>query len=436
MMLFNSYNFIFYFFIPVLGIFYFLSFIIKNNAYRLKLYFLIIISIMFYMQWDIIHLILLLGTIVTNYFFVKYLLKKNRYLFFFIILSNLIPLFYFKYSTFLHINSDSLILPLAISFYTFQQIMFIIDVYKKRVKLDTFSHYLFFVLFFPQLIAGPIVHYNTLINQIKINRVFDTYNITKLKAGMVLFSIGLFSKVVIADNLVLADYNSWSDLFSYSFMIYFDFSGYASMAIGLALMFGIVLPINFNSPYKAQNLIDFWRRWHITLSNFLKNYIYISLGGNRYGLKIQIMALMTTMVVGGIWHGAGWNFLFWGAFHGLGLVILHLFKNFKIHILLGIFCTFLYVSLLWVFFLSKDLDSALLLYKILFSSQGFHEYNYWLIAIGFIVWVMPNATQIINLDKNDFGIKGWYGYMAGILFFVSLKVMAETPSINFVYFNF
>ena len=435
-MLFNSYNFIFYFLIPVLGIFYIVANIQKSSLYTIKLYFLIIVSLIFYSQWDIIHLILLVGSIVTNYFFVKYILSKNRYLFFFIILINLIPLFYFKYSTSLDLTSESLVLPLAISFYTFQQIMFIVDAYKEKVKIDTFSHYLFFVLFFPQLIAGPIIHYTTLINQIKIDRVFDTYNTTKLQAGLVLFSIGLFSKVVIADNLVVDEYNSWSDLFSYSFMIYFDFSGYASMAIGLALMFGIVLPINFNSPYKAKNLIEFWRRWHITLSTFLKDYIYIPLGGNRYGLKIQIIALMTTMVVGGIWHGAGWNFLFWGAFHGLGLVILHLFKNYEIPSIFGVICTFLYVSLLWVFFFTPDLSSALALYKILFSLEGLQEHNYWLVVVGFLVWVMPNATQIISLDKNDFALKPWHGYMAGFLFFVSLKMMAETPALNFVYFNF
>jgi len=435
-MLFNSYNFIFYFLIPVLGIFYIVGTRSKSSTYNIKLYFLILVSILFYMQWDIIHLLLLIGSIVTNYLFVKYFLKKNKLLLLGIIVLNLLPLLYFKYSTTLDITSHSLVLPLAISFYTFQQIMFIIDAYKKKLEVESFSHYLFFVLFFPQLIAGPIVHYNTLMDQIKTDRVFDTYNSTKLKAGIVLFSIGLFSKIVIADNLVLSEYNSWSDLFSYSFMIYFDFSGYASMAIGLALMFGIVLPINFNSPYKARNLIDFWRRWHITLSSFLRDYIYIPLGGNRYGLSIQMMALMSTMVIGGIWHGAGWSFLLWGAFHGLGLALLHLFKNIKLPFLLAVLVTFIYVSLLWVFFLSEDLDAALALFKILFSFEGFKEYNYWLLAVGFIVWIMPNATQIIALQKNDFGLKSWHGYLAGILFFVSLKMMAETPSLNFVYFNF
>jgi len=142
------------------------------------------------------------------------------------------------------------------------------------------------------------------------------------------------------------------------------------------------------------------------------------------------------MVIGGVWHGAGWSFLLWGAFHGLGLALLHLFKNIKLPFLLAVLVTFIYVSLLWVFFLSEDLDAALALFKILFSFEGFKEYNYWLLAVGFIVWIMPNATQIIALQKNDFGLKSWHGYLAGILFFVSLKMMAETPSLNFVYFNF
>ena len=441
-MLFNSYSFLFYFLIPVLGIFYFISNKITLDTYKVKLWFIITVSILFYAQWDSIHLFLLLGSIVINYYFVKFILKKSIVNLFVIIILNLLPLLYFKYSNFLEFSNHSLVLPLAISFFTFQQIMFIVDTYKGKVKLDTFSEYMFFVLFFPQLIAGPIVHYNDMIGQVKNgafkNNKIDNNSSNKLQAGFILFTIGLFSKVVIADNLVLESYNSWSDLFSYSFMIYFDFSGYASMAIGLALMFGIVLPINFNSPYKARNLIDFWRRWHITLSNFLKDHVYIPLGGNRYGLKIQVLALIATMVIGGIWHGAGWNFLIWGAFHGLGLALLHLVKGVKLPTIVSVILTFIYVSLLWVLFFSKDFSSAMELYKILFSvdGAGFVEFNYWLIFVGLIVWVMPNATQIIDLKKDDFQIKSWYSYVAGAMMFVSLKMMAQTPSMNFVYFNF
>ncbi|MEA2019426.1 MAG: MBOAT family O-acyltransferase [Campylobacterota bacterium] len=383
-------------------------------------------------------------SILINYIFACFKQTYTKLQLFMIVCLNLFPLIHYKYSTSLSISEHSLVLPLAISFFTFQQIAFQVDLYRGKIyilditknKKSFFRDYLFFVLFFPQLIAGPIVHFNELISQIK-NKSKFSINSSYLSAGTMLFSIGLFSKVVIADNLALDSHNSWSDLFSYSFMIYFDFSGYASMAIGLALMFGVILPINFNSPYKANNLIDFWRRWHITLSTFLKDHIYIPLGGNKFGLKKQTIALMATMVIGGIWHGSGITFILWGAFHGLGLVFLNLIKDFKnIPKVLGVIFTFLYVSLLWVLFFSSDFKSAVELYKVLFSADGFSEFNYWLIVVALLVWFLPNSTQVVDLKQNNFNLKPWYGYVTGILMFISLKFMAETPSMSFVYFNF
>ena len=348
---------------------------------------------------------------------------------------NILLLGYFKYSSFLNLNNDSMVLPLAISFFTFQQIAYLVDIYRGKIVLESFDRYLFFVMFFPQLIAGPIVHYNDIMRQVNQNSLAN-FNSTKFNAGIILFSMGLFSKVVLADNLIKENYESWSDIFSYSFMIYFDFSGYANMAIGLALMFGIVLPINFNSPYKARNLIEFWRRWHITLSNFLKEHIYIPLGGNKFGKKQQIIALMTTMIIGGIWHGAGWNFLLWGAMHGIGLVIVHSF-NIKFFRFFSIFLTFLYVSLLWVLFFSSNIDEAFKTYKILFEFKEFNRLDtIWLLGCAIIIWIMPNSMEIIDMKRRDFGIKNWYAYFSAILFFISLKVMMESPSISFVYFNF
>jgi D-alanyl-lipoteichoic acid acyltransferase DltB (MBOAT superfamily) len=359
-MLFNTYSFIFYFLIPVIITYYGLIYLLTDKI-KFKLSFLITVSIIFYAQWDIIHLLILLCSIFINFNFVKYILKQNKINLFMLIILNILPLIYFKYSGFLNLTNDSIVLPLAISFFTFQQIAYGVDVYRvRRIKIrggtkinsDTsLIEYMFFVLFFPQLIAGPIVHYNEMMQQID-KQWANKINFDSLKAGIVLFCFGLFSKVVIADSLIKSSYDSWADLFFYSFMIYFDFSGYASMAIGLALMFGIILPINFNSPYKARNLIDFWRRWHITLSNFLKDHIYIPLGGNRSGVKIQIIALMSTMIIGGIWHGAGWNFLFWGAGHGIGLVMLHLWRI-QLPKIIAIGFTFLYISLLWVLFFSS-----------------------------------------------------------------------------------
>jgi D-alanyl-lipoteichoic acid acyltransferase DltB (MBOAT superfamily) len=430
-MLFNSYEFIFWFLVPVGSLFFFVP-------QRLKLHYLSLASIVFYAQWSVWHLTLLLGSVAINYLYVLSIEKKQgkKLYLFGIILLNLIPLIYYKYSNFLTLHDSSIVLPLAISFFTFQQIAFVVDIYRGRIKLVKFSEYSFFILFFPQLIAGPIVHYNEMITQVR-DGVLDSFSSAKFKAGITLFSIGLFSKVVLADNLIQSSYESWGNLFSYSFMIYFDFSGYANMAIGLALIFGISLPINFNSPYKSRNLVDFWRRWHITLSSFLKDHIYIPLGGNRFGKKREIIAILVTMLIGGIWHGAGWNFMLWGLMHGFGIVVLHLI-NIKLPKPLSIFLTFLYVSLLWVLFLSGDMGEAIGIYKELFSFESFRIQLYdgvFLLFCAWIVWFVPNSTEIIKLD-GEYKLKWWHGYLSGALLFISLKFMAVEPSTSFVYFNF
>ena len=454
-MLFNSYAFIFYFLIPVV-----LFYRLVPNTFRV--WYLIFVSIIFYAQWDLVHLFILSGSIVVNYLF-AYKISLTRlkpsvpslesvYLLFLVIGLDIGLLGYFKYSAFLNLSDGSMVLPLAISFFTFQQIAYVVDIYRGKIVLESFDRYLFFVMFFPQLVAGPIVHYNAMMRQVDQKRLVG-FDSSKFNAGVVLFSIGLFSKVVLADSLIKESYQSWSDIFSYSFMIYFDFSGYANMAIGLALLFGIVLPINFNSPYKARNLMEFWRRWHITLSDFLKEHIYIPLGGSRFGKRRQVMALMSTMVIGGVWHGAGWNFLLWGAMHGVGLVVVHMFgtDGFSLVVFgakasdsiifkfLGVVFTFLYVSLLWVLFFSANIEEAFKIYKILFGFNGFGLESFealWLLGCAIIIWVMPNSMQIIDVKRRDFGIKRYYAYMSAVLLFISLKVMMESPSISFVYFNF
>lgn len=429
-MLFNSYQFIFLFLLPLLAVAYY-----TPSRYILALF--ILSSIVFYAQWDLLHLSLLVSSILLNYTLSHYLSGSyKKPILFIAIVLNLTPLIFFKYSIFLTISNHSFVLPLAISFYTFGQITFLVDVYRKKISAATFGDYLFFTLFFPHLIAGPIIHYNDIISQVKQGYLanFDT---AKLKAGLFFFSVGLFSKVVLADSLIKEHYLNWLDILSYSFMIYFDFSGYANMAIGLALMFGIVLPINFNSPYKARNIIDFWRRWHITLSNFLRDHIYIPLGGSKKGISNQIFALLLTMTIGGIWHGAGWQFLLWGFMHGAALAFVHII-NFKLPKPISVILTFTYVTLLWVLFFSPSLSEALMLYKSLFSFEAFivqKEQLYLLLLCAFIVWVLPNTSQLISLDGNIV-VKDYYAYIAGVLFFISLKFMALIPASTFVYFNF
>ncbi len=451
-MLFNSYAFIFLFLIPVIALFFLLK-----PAYRLG--FLILASAVFYGQWSTAHLGLLLASIIVNYMSALVMMQGShkRTVLTIAILLNLLPLIYFKYSVFLHLSTQSLILPLAISFYTFQQIAFLVDLYREKIVKGTFKEYLFFVIFFPQLIAGPIVHYRQIIAQVR-EGALERVKWHSIHTGILLFSLGLFKKVVLADQFfpvanqafghieTLTSPEAWAGLFAYSFGIYFDFSGYTDMAIGLALLFGLRLPINFNSPYKAVNIIDFWRRWHITLSDFLRDYIYIPLGGNRRGEYREVFNLIMTMTLGGIWHGAGWTFLLWGLLHGILLAIVHLKNRYlgkwKIPNIVAIMITFVAVSLLWVLFRSHSIEEAKIYYQALFRplpwfpswSLGTRELYGIAIGLG-IVWLLPNSIEFSGYQKQ---IRlGWrYALTAALLSFIALKMMAEAPAQTFVYFNF
>ena len=457
-MLFNSYEFIFIFLPLVLVIFE-----IIDSSYRVG--FLIFASLIFYGIWSLEHLGLLVGSIVVNYVFARKIggleTHPTGFWLFGAILANLLPLVYFKYTLVAH---SSVVLPLAISFYTFQQIAFLVDIYQGKVKLESFKKYLFFVLFFPQLIAGPIVHYRDLIGQIgSLGRV------DMIGSGVMLFTIGLFKKVLLADSVMaiansafgsvetLSQMEAWVGILAYSLGIYFDFSAYSDMAIGLGLLFGIVLPLNFNSPYKATNLVDFWRRWHITLSEFLKYYIYIPLGGNRHGRSREVASLVLTMTIGGVWHGVGWTFLLWGLGHGVLLVVVHLWRGvgmggvrrcimhssfFTTHYASSdpfkVFFTFITVTLLWVLFRASSLDEALAYYSVLFSFDGrvlFATHQLWILVGLIIVWFMPNAKEIIGYPIVK-TLKWYHAIFASILGFVALKMMATAPVVSFVYFNF
>ena len=310
------------------------------------------------------------------------------------IAANLALLGYFKYSDFLISNVNfafgtqiphlNLLLPLAISFFTFQQIAYLVDCAAlKGAKRYDFLSYCLFVTFFPQLIAGPIVHHEEMMPQFAKtkNKVINYENIA---LGLFIFSIGLFKKIVIADTFAVwategfdmaASLNlieAWVISLSYTFQLYFDFSGYCDMAIGAALLFNIKLPINFNSPYKALNIQDFWRRWHITLSRFLRDYVYIPLGGNRSGKVRTYVNLAATFVIGGIWHGAGWTFIFWGCLHGAALVVQRIWSElgFKLNKFVAWFITFNFVNIAWVFFRAKEWDDALKVLRGMFGLGG------------------------------------------------------------------
>ena len=348
-MLFNSHVFIFAF-LPLALIGYFA--IARYASGREAQVFAVLASLVFYGWWSVPFLFLLLASILINFALGKGLLRLalaqrpgGRPLLVLGIAANLAVLAYYKYAAFVLANVQALtgtqfaleavVLPLAISFFTFQQIAYLVDAARREVEDHGLVDYMLFVTFFPQLIAGPIVHHREMMRQFHDGAV--RFDHASFASGIVFFVIGLAKKVLLADQLsALADpvfagadaappelWAAWQGVLAFSLGIYFDFSGYSDMAVGLGRMFGIKLPYNFNSPYQATSIVDFWRRWHITLSRFLRDYLYIALGGNRHGPVRRYANLMITMLLGGLWHGAGWTFVVWGALHGFYLLINH-----------------------------------------------------------------------------------------------------------------
>ena len=344
-MLFHSNIFILYFFPLTL----FLLFISSKIKFDGKII-LILASLLFYSWWNINYLPLIILSIFVNFFLGKKIQrshKKKIFLLFFSIIFNIGILFSFKYADFFisnynfltnsEIDKLNLPFPLGISFYTFQIVTYLVDCYYGKVVLHKFKNFALFVVFFPQLIAGPIIKYNFLINQLDIKKLF-ILKINNILKGLILFIIGFIKKVFFADQLSLIvdsgylNYQnlnfleSWMTSLAFTFQIYFDFSGYVDMALGCALMLNIILPINFNSPYKAYNIINFWKKWHITLSLWLRDYLYIPLGGGKLGNIRKLSNILITMILGGLWHGANWTFLFWGLIHGVAISFIHVMR--------------------------------------------------------------------------------------------------------------
>jgi len=438
-LLFSSYEFIFVF-LPIIFFIYF--YLNHKRLTEASKGFLVFSSLFFYSWWNIAYLPIILSSMLFNYVIGNSLNKENgegkfhrfskKSLLTFGIISNIALLGYFKYTDFmienfnLAFSSDAellnLALPLAISFFTFQQISYLVDSYRQEIKEYEFLNYALFVTFFPQLIAGPIVHHEEMIPQFsKIRNKVKNYR--NISMGLFIFSIGLFKKVVIADTFAvwatqgfdiattLNFFEAWATSLSYTFQLYFDFSGYTDMAIGLALLFNIKLPINFNSPYKATDIQDFWRRWHITLSRFLKNYVYIPLGGNRKGEFRTYNNLMATFIIGGIWHGAGWTFVFWGFLHGLALVIHRAWSKlcFKLWTWLAWLITFHFINIAWVFFRAKEWDDAV---KVFSGMVGLSKNENFGFSLKFIdtlsMWMnyplydlLPYTLNKTNIDETS-----------------------------------
>jgi len=505
-MLFNSYEFIFLF-LPVV---FFGFFGLARASHRLAALWLAAASMFFYGWWNPQYVFLLLLSITVNYF-MGYLIGHRRLvresrkaaalpILVVAISVNLGLLAYFKYANFFLVTTNELVgtdwrlanvvLPLGISFYTFTQIAFLVDVYRGIVKDYDFIHYVLFVTYFPHLIAGPVLHHKQMMPQFALA---GTYRPTwgNVCTGLAFFSIGLAKKVLLADNLAtfaqpvfgaakdgstMFFLSSWIGTITYAFQLYFDFSGYSDMAVGLSKMFGVNLPYNFNSPYKSRNIIEFWQRWHMTLSQFLRDYLYIPLGGNRKGAVRRYINLIVTMLLGGLWHGANWTFVVWGGLHGAFLVINHAWRRYRpgpsgfMGRFLSGMLTFLAVLVAWVFFRAESFSAATAIilgmtgvngislpvalahlapqlaassWPILFDGitpeigqqTSVASVVFWLFLSAVIVWFIPNTQELVSRIKSL--SNRHLDLVAGVLgSLFCLAVFGFSKVSEFLYFQF
>ncbi len=485
-MLFNSVEYLFIF-LPLAVLGYYLAGLTRSRT--LVNAWCVLASLFFYSWWRPENITVILVSILMNHFLGRELgRKKNKRLLVAGIAANLLLLFYYKYIDFFILNVNlatgagirplDIVLPLAISFFTFQQIAFLVDCHRGGAKEHSFLEYILFVAFFPQLIAGPIVRHNEMMPQFQKEGAARP-NLENIAKGLFILSVGLFKKVVIADtfatwasagfggNFLPTFFDAWGISLSYTFQIYFDFSGYTDMAIGSALMFNILLPVNFNSPYKALNIQDFWRRWHITLSHWLREHVYIPLGGSRGGRWATALNLFLTFLIGGIWHGAGWTFVVWGALHGIALVAHRFWKNagYRLNRYVSWACTFLFVNAAWVFFRAESLKDAARILRgmamfngvalparlgaILGVSGSLPEVPFvtglttylFILAMGLVAVAMPNSMELIGFncaepEKCLFQRKVPAAVLTGLAAGIASLFLVITTGSEFLYFNF
>jgi D-alanyl-lipoteichoic acid acyltransferase DltB (MBOAT superfamily) len=475
-MLFNSYVFIFGFLPVALLVFFQLG----RRSPTLAAGWLAVASLFFYGWWNPAYVALLAVSILFNYAMGLAIVRavaagatrRARGLLAVAVSADLTLLGYYKYANFFLDNAglalgvsfgfEAVVLPLGISFFTFTQIAFLVDAWRGRAREYSFVHYGLFVTWFPHLIAGPILHHGEMMPQFARAGTYQP-DYSHVAAGLTIFVIGLFKKVLIADGvapyvgpvfdasaagLTLTFLEAWCGALAYTFQLYFDFSGYSDMAVGLSLLFGIRLPVNFHSPYKAVNIIEFWRRWHMTLSRFLRDYLYVPLGGNRKGPARRYVNLIVTMLLGGLWHGAGWPFVVWGGLHGAYLVVNHAWRALRARLghdlsrstrwgrAAGCLFTFAAVVCAWVVFRAADLDSAGAILSAMAGMNGlmvpdvwqakwggFGEWLaqhgvafgatpalartgvvYWIGILLAIVWLAPNTQEIMAAAKPALGV--------------------------------
>lgn len=432
-MLFNSFGFIFLF-LPVVAVGFFQLGRI-NHAYAAA--WLALASLFFYGYWNPVYVTLLLGSVICNYAFGLWIAKAGvrhehghkKRLLFVAVCSNLLLLGYYKYANFFlgninaiagtHFTLGEIILPLGISFFTFTQISFLVDTYHGKVKEYNFIHYLLFVTYFPHLIAGPVLHHKEMMPQFSLPSTYR-FSYENLSVGLTIFFIGLFKKVIIADGIAvyvgpvfaapaagvqLTFIDAWGGVLCYTLQLYFDFSGYSDMAIGLSRIFGVTLPLNFNSPFKSVSIIEFWQRWHISLTKYIREYLYtpITLAGTRIGIGkpawVEILCNLVIPTIAiflilGLWHGASWNYVIFGSMHGVMLVINHLWRKrgfwlsdkkapprFIVRALAWA-ATFFSVNLAFVMFRSDSIATATSIFKGIFCINGFVLPDAWLLKWG------------------------------------------------------
>jgi alginate O-acetyltransferase complex protein AlgI len=405
--LFNSYSFVLLY-LPVV---FFGFFLIGRSSHKLAALWLGLASLAFYGWWNPRLVVLLGGSILFNYALGGLIARcgptrPGKVVLAFAVGANLAALGLFKYANFFIATADTLtgaswpavniVLPLGISFFTFTQIAFLVDVHRGEAREYNFVHYLLFVSYFPHLIAGPVLHHQQIMPQFAAPETYRL-NASNVAVGLTEFTIGLIKKVLLADafgglatrvfdgaahGLHPRLFAGWAGALTFTFQIYFDFSGYSDMAIGLSRLFGVSLPINFRSPYRAQNIIEFWRRWHMTLSQFLRDYLYVPLGGNRRGKIRRYANLMLTMLIGGLWHGANWTFVAWGGLHGLYLVVNHAWRRLRerggrvadgpsrIGRMASVSLTLFGVVVAWVFFRSANFGAAWIMLKSMVGGYG------------------------------------------------------------------
>jgi len=506
-MLFNSFGFIFLY-LPIVFVgFFFLA----RTSHRMAALWLAIASVFFYVWWNPKFVSLLLASICFNYgagYLISHARTNAKAILVAAISANLLLLGVFKYANFFvstlnsagtHIGLFDIILPLGISFFTFTQIAFLVDVYRGIAREFNFVHYLLFVTWFPHLVAGPVLHHKQMMPQFSQAETYKP-NFESISVGLTFFSVGLFKKVFLADHFALFAnpvfdsaaggeppmlIAAWVGALAYTLQLYFDFSGYSDMAIGLSRMFNVKLPLNFDSPYKAANIIDFWRRWHMTLSKFLRDYLYVPLGGNRKGPARRHLNLLATMLLGGLWHGAGWNFVLWGGLHGVFLIINHGWRKLtgstgetksRVGHGLCVLITFVVVVIAWVPFRATSLDATFAIWNGMVGLNGLSlpetlsgrlaafagtarfggafpglpiitgEVLLWLPLGLAIIWALPNTQQWLanyapawDYVKYKASVLSWkptraFGLLIGFAFAAS--VLSFTKNSPFLYFQF